>query len=92
MTIDAFRSSQLSGELAELLKNPVLQMALATCDEAAPSNGGVKAYEQAHMVHVQFGVDRGYNLYPKVLKLLATGVEPKHEQVEPEYKLEEEKE
>jgi len=75
MTIDEFRTNEaLSTQLNEILKtNEVLRIALGVCDQAAPANGGVKiAAEHPHIAHIQLGIDRGYNLYPQVLRLLAT--------------------
>ncbi len=86
MTIDAFRQNDLlSATLADLLQNnETLKMALAVCDAASPANGGVKDWKESHLAHIQLGVDRGYNLYPQILRMLATKP-TKTEPVEPTY-------
>lgn len=71
MTITQYQESELSPQLAELLKNPALMAALQVCDQSAPVNGGSRQWEQPHLAHIQLGIDRGYNLYPQILKMLA---------------------
>lgn len=61
----------MSPQLAEILKNPALMTALQVCDQSAPANGGNRQWEQPHLAHIQLGIDRGYNLYPQILKMLA---------------------
>ncbi len=93
MSIEQFRQSELlSAELAELLKNPTLALALQICDAVSPANGGAKPYEQEHVHVFQHGVDRGYNLYPQVLRRLAEPVHTAAPPPEPEYADVEEKE
>lgn len=92
MTIEQYRNSEFSGQLAEILNNPVMAMALTICDEASPSNGGVKDWKDPHIAHIQLGIDRGYNLYPKLLKALATPAPSPNQVPEPEYAPAEEKE
>ncbi len=92
MTLDEFRKNGLlSAELAELLRNQVLRLALEVCDGAAPVNGGAKTFAEPHMAHIQHGIDRGYALYPRVLRLLATKPGAEAEQVEQTYEPVEEK-
>ncbi len=84
LNIEQYQNSELSPQLAELLKHPVLSEALATCDQASPANGGIKEWKEPHHAHIQLGVDRGFNLYPQILRLLAT--KPKAtEAIEPTY-------
>ena len=71
MTIEQYKQSELSAQLAELLRSPVMATALQICDAASPSNGGIKPWAEPHTAHIQLGVDRGYNLYPQVLRELA---------------------
>ncbi len=93
MTIDEYRNSVLSVELAELInKNPALQIALQVCDESSPSMGGVKDWREPHTAHIQLGLDRGYNLYGKVFRMLGTPMAKQEEQVEATYAPAEEKE
>lgn len=80
MTIKQYQESEYSQQLAELLKQPALQMALALCAEHSPGNGGNRNWDQPHLAHIQLGLDRGYNLYPQVLKLLATRPEKQEEE------------
>ena len=85
-TIEEFRNNDLyRNALADLLKSDILRVALAVCDAASPANGGVKVWEQPHMAHIQLGVDRGYNLYPQILRMLATRAKPPETQIEPSY-------
>lgn len=85
MTISDYRASVLSGELAEILKHPVLKTAIETLDAAAPVNAGANLqFKEAHMAYVQLGIDRGYALYSNLLKALAIGIK-KQEEVQPTY-------
>ncbi len=84
MTIEQYQNSELSQQLAELLKDPVLATALQVCSEVSPANGGVKEWKEPHQAMIQLGVDRGYNLYPQILRLLATRAKAP-EIVEPTY-------
>lgn len=72
MNIQQFQESELSPQLAELLRNPVLATALQVCAQASPANGGIKEWKEPHHAHIQLGADRGYNLYPQILQMLAT--------------------
>ncbi len=93
LSIEQFRQSeQLSAELAELLKNPTLALALQICGDVAPVNGGATPYKESHVHIFQHGVDRGYNLYPQVLRKLAEPVAKPTVMPEPEYAEAEEKE
>lgn len=92
MTVEQFRNSELSGQLADILNTPVMQIALQTCDEASPSNGGVKDWREPHIAHIQLGIDRGYNIYPQLLKTLAKPQPKVSEPIEPSYEDQEEKE
>lgn len=84
MTIRQYQESELSPQLAALLREPALQAAMEVANEVSPANGGLREWKEPHQAHVQLGVDRGYNLYPQMLKLLAT--QPaKQEQVEATY-------
>lgn len=84
MNISQFQESELSPQLAELLKHPVLATALQVCNEASPANGGLKEWKEPHQAHIQLGIDRGFNLYPQILRILAT--KPKtQEEVQPTY-------
>ncbi len=90
MTIEAFRQNDLlSATLADLLQNnETLKIALAVCDAASPAKGGVKDWKEPHLAHIQLGVDRGYELYPQILRMLATKapiaapIEPTYEEPE----------
>ncbi len=85
MTIEQYRNSELSEQLAKLLNSDAsLQLALQVCDEASPSRGGIKDWKEPHIAHIQLGIDRGYNLYPQLLRALATAM-PKPVEVEPTY-------
>jgi len=66
--------------------------ALQICDAASPSNGGIKPWAEPHTAHIQLGVDRGYNLYPQVLRELAIPAKKPDEPIEPTYEPVEEKE
>lgn len=72
MTLEEYQHSELSGQLAELLKNPVLAIAMQVADQSAPVNAGARISEVPHISYIQHGIDRGYAMYPNVLRLLAS--------------------
>ena len=72
MTLEEYRKSELSAQLAALLKDPVLATAIEVALQGAPVNGGGKVSEIPHITYVQHGIDRGYAMFPNVLQLLAT--------------------
>lgn len=80
----------MSGELAELLRNPTLATAMDVASQSAPVKAAARISDIPHVAHVQHGIDRGYELYPSVLRLLATApesdtaVEASYEAVEEE--------
>jgi len=88
--MEEYQRSEMSGQLAELLKDPVLAIAMMVADGAAPVNGGARVAELPHVAHIQHGIDRGYAMYPRILKLLATAptgggpVEPTYQAPEEE--------
>lgn len=88
MTLEEFRKNEiLSTALAQLLRtNEALRTALAILDEGAPGNAGINSlnFAQEHQATIQLGFDRGYNFYPRLLRLLATPL-PKSEPLEPTY-------
>ncbi len=92
MTIADYQQSEYSHQLAELLKHPVMVTAMQICDQVSPSNGGIKQWEEPHMAHIQLGIDRGYNLYPQVLRTLAMPAKEAAPMPEPEYAAVQEKE
>lgn len=91
MNIEQYQESEFSPQLAELLKHPVLAAALQVCDQASPSNGGSRDWKEPHLAHIQLGIDRGYNLYPQILRLLATKAK-KIEEIQATYESSEVKE
>ena len=86
MTVQQYQESELSSQLAELLNSPALSIALQVCDQVSPANGGSKVWDQPHLAHIQLGLDRGYNLYPQMLKTLAQKPK-KQEEVQPTYEI-----
>jgi len=73
-----------------LLRNSdTLRTALAVCEQASPANAGgnfnKEVFSQAHVAHIQLGMDRGYNLFPQIFRGLAvsmsqeTAIEPTYE-------------
>ena len=86
MNIEQYQQSEFSPQLAEMLKHPALQMALQVCDRVSPANGGSRVWDQPHLAHIQLGLDRGYNLYPQMLRRLAERPK-KQEEVEPSYEV-----
>lgn len=91
MTIEQYQQSELSPQLAELLKQPAMAIALEIASQVSPSNGGVKPWAEPHTAHIQLGVDRGYNLYPQVLRSLAVSAKKPEPELEAEYQPVEEK-
>lgn len=81
MTIRQYQESELSPQLAEMLREPAFRAALEVAQEASPANGGMREWKDPHHAHIQLGIDRGYNLYPQILKLLAT--QPKKQEEVP---------
>jgi len=88
ITLEEYQNSEMSGQLAELLKNPVLAIAMQVADQSAPVNAGARITEIPHESHIQPRRDRGYAMYPNVLRLLATAP-PGSREVEATYEGEE---
>jgi len=72
MTIEEYRQSEMSGQLAVLLREPVLASAMQIASEASPVNNVANISQVEHVAHIQHGIAKGYSLYPSVLKLMAT--------------------
>ncbi len=91
--IDHFRANEiLSAGLAELLAQDPLKSAIEVAEAVAPVNGGAKDWRDQHTALIQFGIDRGYNLFPQVLRTLATPLKLMEPEVEATYDAEQEKE
>jgi len=72
MDIKTFRESEMSGQLAALLREPVLVTAMQVASDSSPVNNMGNISQVEHVAHIQHGISKGYGFYPSVLKLMAT--------------------